>query len=251
MASGRTRGKGKTSAVLARRKAALERAASRMAEQRREAQEAEAQRLRREAAFDELVADFELAVEDEAAAVAEVEEEVARVRERGRVRIDAAKVAAARVVWAMGEAGETVAGCGQRLGVGVERIKELRRLGRERLAAGGSQAALGRVEADARGKATVPEGTAGGPDGEQPREGGGGAGRVGAVLRGSGVAPVAASSGSSDAAARSAPPAAPPSARSAPSAAPPGVALPGAPAGPSGVPGGGGGAQPGWPESSR
>ncbi|MBM9624432.1 hypothetical protein ACFQ60_47120 [Streptomyces zhihengii] len=121
--------------MLARRKVALERAAQRMAEQRREAQEAEAQRLRREKAFDELVADFELVVEGEAAVVAEVEREVERVRERGRVRIDAARVAAAGIVLAMGEAGETVVGCGRRLGVGVERVKELRRLGREHLAA--------------------------------------------------------------------------------------------------------------------
>src|SRR5690606_12706892 len=81
VASSRTKGKGKTSGMLARRKAALERAASRVAEQRRAAAEAEAERLRKEAAFDELAADFELAVEDEAAAAAEVEKEVARVRE--------------------------------------------------------------------------------------------------------------------------------------------------------------------------
>ncbi|MFE0440106.1 hypothetical protein ACFW2K_34870 [Streptomyces nigra] len=129
--SSRTTGKGKNSAMLARRKAALGRAAERMAERRRQAQEAEARRLRREAVFDELVADFELAVEDEAAAVAAVEEEIARVRERGQVRIGAAKVAAARIVLAMGEAGETMAGCALRLGVGVERVKELRRLARE------------------------------------------------------------------------------------------------------------------------
>ncbi|MFF8401718.1 hypothetical protein ACF06P_08805 [Streptomyces sp. NPDC015684] len=125
-----SRSRGRNSEVLARRKAALERAAARMAEERRAAAEAEAERLRREAAFDELVADFELAVQDEQAVAAEVEEEVRRVRERGQARIDEARVVAARVVWAMGEAGETVAGCGRRLGVGTERVKELRRLGR-------------------------------------------------------------------------------------------------------------------------
>lgn len=242
MASSRTKGKGKNSAVLTRRKAALERAAERMAERRRAAEEAEAQRLRQEAAFDELVADFELAVEDETAAAAEVEEEVARVRERGQVRIDAAKVAAARVVLAMGEAGETVAGCGLRLGVGVERVKELRRLGREDLAAGGSASAPEKVKADATGKtavagkAAVPQGTAGG---EQRRDGGGVPGQAGAVSPSGGAAPVAAP--------RVTAPAAPP----VPAAAPPGVPSTGVPAGPSGAPGGGGGARPGWPESSR
>ncbi|MFE5219326.1 MULTISPECIES: hypothetical protein [unclassified Streptomyces] len=132
----RSRSRGKNSEVLARRKAALERAASRMAGERRAAAQAEAERLRREAAFDELAADFELAVQDEQTVAAEVEEEVRRVRERGQARIDEARVAAARVVLAMGEAGETVAGCGRRLGVGTERVKELRRLGRE--AAGGA-----------------------------------------------------------------------------------------------------------------
>ncbi|MEU1916569.1 hypothetical protein [Streptomyces massasporeus] len=134
MAGSRARGKGKNSERLARRKAALERAASRVAEQRRAAAEAEAERLRQEAELDELVADFELAVEDERAVAAEVEEEVRLVRERGQARIDEARVVAARVVLAMGKAGETVAGCGRRLGVGVERVKELRRLGREALA---------------------------------------------------------------------------------------------------------------------
>ncbi|MEU7306300.1 hypothetical protein ABZ623_40250, partial [Streptomyces sp. NPDC007206] len=131
MAGSRSKSRGKSSEVLARRKAALERAASRMAEQRRAAAEAEAVRLRREAAFDELAADFELAVQDEQTVAAAVEEEVRRVRERGRLRIDEARLVAARVVLAMGEAGETVAGCGRRLGVGTERVKELRRLGRE------------------------------------------------------------------------------------------------------------------------
>ncbi|MER6434508.1 hypothetical protein ABT272_44010 [Streptomyces sp900105245] len=133
-----SRSRGKNSGLLARRKAALERAASRMAGERRAAAEAEAERLRQEAAFDVLAADFELAVQDEQTVAAEVEEEVRRVRERGRLRIDEARVVAARAVWAMGEAGETVAGCGRRLGVGVERVKELRRLGRE--AAGGAGA---------------------------------------------------------------------------------------------------------------
>ncbi|MEU6106498.1 hypothetical protein [Streptomyces flaveolus] len=124
MAVSRTKGVGKSGGRLARRKAALER----VAEQRRAAAEAEAERLRREAAFDELVADFELAVEDEQAVVAAVEEEeVRRVRERGRVRVAEARAVAARIVVAMGDAGETVAGCGRRLGVGVERVRELRR----------------------------------------------------------------------------------------------------------------------------
>ncbi|MFI5867129.1 hypothetical protein [Streptomyces sp. NPDC051546] len=242
VASSRTKGKG-NSAMLARRKAALGRAAERMAEQRRAAQEAEAARLRQEAAFDELVADFELAVEDETAAAAEVEEEIARVRERGQVRIDAAKVAAARVVLAMGEAGETVAGCGHRLGVGAERIKELRRLGREDLAAEGSDPVPEKAEADASEKAPVaqrakvPEGTAsGGPGGEQQREG--------VRAPGQGAVPVAAAPVTA--------PAVPPApvvapARSAPPAAPPSTA----PAGPSGAPEGGGGARPGWPQASR
>ncbi|MFF8478698.1 hypothetical protein [Streptomyces sp. NPDC015414] len=220
--------------VLARRKAALERAAKRMAERRRVAAQAEAERLRREAAFDEWVADFELAVEDEAAVVAEVEEEVARVRERGQARIRAACVVAARVVWAMGEAGETVAGCGQRLGVGVERVKELRRLGREVMAAEDSAPAqaeaLDMGKAAAPGKAAVQE-TAGGLGGERGRVGGRGPERPGAVSRGSGAASVAA------------PPETAP-------AAPPSVASLGAPAGSLGAPGGGG-ARWGWPESSR
>ncbi|MEU1466088.1 hypothetical protein ABZ467_36785 [Streptomyces sp. NPDC005727] len=236
MASSGTRGKGKSSAVLARRKAALERAAKRMAERRRVAAQAEAERLRREAAFDEWVADFELAVEDEAAVVAEVEEEVARVRERGQARIQAACVVAARVVLAMGEAGETVAGCGQRLGVGVERVKELRRLGREVMAAEDSAPAQAQAEAPDTGKATAlgkaaVQETAGELGGEQGRDGGRGPERPGAVSRGSGAASVAA------------PPETAP-------AAPPSVASLGAPAGSSGAPGGGG-ARSGWAESSR
>lgn len=55
-----------------------------------------------------------------------------RVRARGEAR-----VRAARVVVAMGGVGETVAGCGRRLGVSAERVKELRRLARE---AGGVEA---------------------------------------------------------------------------------------------------------------
>ncbi|MEW2161119.1 hypothetical protein AB0950_38815 [Streptomyces sp. NPDC007189] len=137
--------------MLARRKAALERAASRMAEQRRAAAEAEAVRLRREAEFDELVADFELAVEDEQTVAAAVEEEVRQVRERGRVRIDEARAVAARVVLAMGETGETVAGCAHRLGVGVERVKELRRLGREVAAEVGSGEVAQKVPGKVKG----------------------------------------------------------------------------------------------------
>ncbi|MFF2205184.1 hypothetical protein [Streptomyces sp. NPDC058145] len=134
MTASGARSRGKSGGVLARRKAVLQRAAARVAEQRRVAAEAEAERLRREAVLDELAADFELALEDEQAVATGVEEEVRRVRVRGRVRIEAARSQAARVVWAMGEAGETVAGCGHRLGVGVERIKELRRLAREAVA---------------------------------------------------------------------------------------------------------------------
>ncbi|MFD6335082.1 hypothetical protein ACFWGI_36660 [Streptomyces niveus] len=171
-ASRTTKGKGKTNGMLARRKAALERAASRMAEQRREAQEAEAERLRQEAAFDELAADFELAVEEELVVAAEVEEEVRRVRERGRVRIDAARVMAARVVLAMGEAGETVAGCGRRLGVGVDRVKELRRLGREALAGQDAGAGPEKMQVGVPEKRTVPRTTGAGPGGGQQREGG-------------------------------------------------------------------------------
>ncbi|MDF3303021.1 hypothetical protein [Streptomyces tropicalis] len=247
VASSRTKGNGKNSATLARRKAAMARAAERMAERRREAEETEARRLRQEAAFDELVADFELAVEDETAAAAEVEEEIARVRERGQVRIDAAKAAAARVVLAMGEAGETVAGCGQRLGVGVERVKELRRLGRETA----EGAVPEKRKADAPGKTADAEKTAaekesgGGPGGEQQRGGGRGAGQADDRPRGSGAAPVAAPPVTA--------PAVPPAlgadpVRSAPPAAPPGVPSAGTPAGPSGAPGG---ARPGWPESPR
>ncbi|MCX4826948.1 hypothetical protein OG883_45765 [Streptomyces sp. NBC_01142] len=228
MAGIRTKGKGKNSEMLARRRAALERAAERMAEQRRAAEEAEAERLRKEAAFDELVADFELAVEDETSVAAEVEEELRRVRERGQVRIDAARVVAARVVLAMGEAGETVAGCGRRLGVGAERIKELRRLGREDLGGEGSETMRERVKADAPEKAT-----AGGPGGEQQRDGVRAPGQAGAVSRGGGAAPVAA----------------PPVNAPAVLATPPRVVPPVAPpAGPSGAPGGVGGAR---PESSR
>ncbi|MFG2767818.1 hypothetical protein [Streptomyces rubiginosohelvolus] len=200
--------------MLARRKAALERAALRMAEQRRAAAEAESERLSREAAFDELVADFELAVEDERAVAAEVEEELRQVRERGRVRVEAARVQAARVVLAMGRE-ETVAGCAQRLGVGVERVKELRRLGRDALAEdadAGSEGSAGSV---------VPEARAAG--GKQD-EGGRAAGAVPPV----GAAPVAA----------------PPVPVRAPAV--PGVG-PVEPQGPAGE----GEARPGWRESSR
>ncbi|MFI9019316.1 hypothetical protein ACIGZI_35405 [Streptomyces griseus] len=235
--------------MLARRKAALERAAERMAGQRREAEEAEALRRRQEAAFDELVADFELAVQDETAAAAEVEEEVARVRERGQVRIDAARVAAARVVLAMGEAGETVAGCGQRLGVGVERVKELRRLGREGLAAEGAVVEKGRTGASGRTAAAVKtvgsrQGTAGGPGGEQQLDGGRGSGQGDAVSRGAGAGRVTAPPVTA--------PAAPPAPAAAPvRSAPSGVPSAGTPAGPSRGPGSGGGARGVWPESAR
>ncbi|MGC5266664.1 hypothetical protein ACPXCO_37255 [Streptomyces cyaneofuscatus] len=237
MAGNRTKGKGKTSEMLARRRAALERAAERMAAQRRAAEEAEAERQRQEAAFDELVADFELAVEEETLVAAELEEELRRVRERGQVRIDAAKVAAARVVLAMGKAGETVAGCGRRLGVGVERVKELRRLGREDSAEEDSEATPEKVEADSPGTASVAEKESGpdkarpdGPDGEQRRA----PGQAGAVARGGGTGPVAA------------PPVSAPAVPPAPPTAPPTP-----PIGPSEVPGGAGGARPGWPEPSR
>ncbi|MEU3639929.1 hypothetical protein AB0H23_27395 [Streptomyces albogriseolus] len=216
--------------MLARRKAALERAAERMAERRREAEDAEAQRLRREAEFDELVADFELAVEDEAAAVAAVEEEVARVRERGRVRVDAARVAAARVVLAMGEAGETVAGCGQRLGVGVERVKELRRLGRESLAVEGAGPGSGKAVGGGR-PVTPQQETAGGSGGEERLDGGSGAGRAGAVPV---TAPLV-----------TAPAAPPATGTGAGRAAPAGGSSSGGPAEASG------GGRPGWLEPSR
>ncbi|MEU6547888.1 hypothetical protein [Streptomyces sp. NPDC046859] len=217
VASSRTTGKGKNSAMLARRKAAMARAAERMAERRREAQEAEAQRLRREGAFDELVADFELAVEDEAAAVAAVEEEIARVQERGQVRIGAARVAAARIVLAMGEAGETVAGCALRLGVGVERVKELRRLAREDQ--GADDAALG------KGRTAAWRETAGGPGGEQRLDDGCAAGQTGTAARGAGA--VSAGAGAVSVTAPPAPGSA--QVRSAPSGGP----STGAPAGPS------------------
>lgn len=231
VAGSRTKGKGKNSEMLARRKAALERAAERMAEQRREAAEAEAKRLRQEEAFDELVADFELAVEEEKTVAAEVEEEVRRVRERGQVRIDEARVAAARVVLALGEAGETVAGCGRRLGVGAERVKELRRLGREDLAGEDSDTVAEKAKASAPerrgavGKGTVSEkATVGG----ERREGVRAPESAGSVSPGGGAPPVAA----------------PPVAAS-PVTAP-------SSAGSSGAPGPVGGAtRPGWPQSSR
>ncbi|MEV4868518.1 hypothetical protein [Streptomyces syringium] len=218
MATSRAKGKGQANGMLARRKAALERAASRVAEQRRAAQEAEAERLRQEAAYDELAADFELAVEDEQSVAAEVQEEVRRVRERGQVRIDAARVAAARVVLAMAEAGETVAGCGRRLGVGVERVKELRRLGREALA--GEEAGTASQKAAAAGGERRGGGRAAGP---------------------AGAGPVAA------------PVTAPPVAPSAASPVVPRTPTADASAGPSQTSGpvGGGAARPGWPEASR
>jgi len=215
-----------------------------MAEQRRAAAEAEAERLRQEAAFDELVADFELAVEDEKAVTAEVEEEVRRVRERGQVRIDEARVAAARVVLAMGEDGETVAGCARRLGVGQDRVKELRRLGREALDGQGPDAVTaGKAKGSASQKTPVVEkGTV--PEKATAAGGSGGEQREGVRAPGSGgAAPVAA------------PPVTAPAAPSAPAAAPvsPARTVPPALAsgGPSGASGPVSGARPGWPESSR
>ncbi|MGI5133825.1 hypothetical protein [Streptomyces sp. CA-106110] len=123
--------KGRGRSELARRRQALELAASRVTKERQAAQAAETERLRRETEYDELAADFELARQDEDAVAAEVEAEVRRVRELGQERIRQARLVGARVVVAMGDKGETVAGCAHRLGVGVDRIKELRRLGRE------------------------------------------------------------------------------------------------------------------------
>ncbi|MEV6676235.1 hypothetical protein AB0N09_05110 [Streptomyces erythrochromogenes] len=117
--------------LVARRRAALERAALRVSAEREAAERAEAERLAREAEFDEMAADFELAREDEEQVAAEVEAELRKVRERGQARILEVRLVAARVVVAMGEKGETVAGCARRLGVGADRVKELRRLGRE------------------------------------------------------------------------------------------------------------------------
>lgn len=133
-----TRGKARGGKELvARRRAALERAALRVSAERAAAERAEAERVAREAAFDEMAADFELAREDEEMVAAEVEEELRKVGERGQARIREARLVAARVVVAMGEKGETVAECAHRLGVGVDRVKELRRLGREEDSAGG------------------------------------------------------------------------------------------------------------------
>ncbi|MFE4959993.1 hypothetical protein ACFRCW_39980 [Streptomyces sp. NPDC056653] len=75
--------------------------------------------------MDELAADFELARQEEETVAADVEEEVRRIRERGQPRIQGARAAA------MGEFKETAARCGQRPGVGADRIKDLRRLRRE------------------------------------------------------------------------------------------------------------------------
>ncbi|MFC9269620.1 hypothetical protein ACFTXJ_17830 [Streptomyces zhihengii] len=121
--------------LVARRRAALARAALRVSAEREAAERLEAERLAREVMFDELAADFELAREDEEQVAAEVEAELRRVRERGQARIREVRLVAARVVVAMGERGETVAGCARRLGVGADRVKELRRLGREEGAA--------------------------------------------------------------------------------------------------------------------
>lgn len=130
MAASKSRARGGKE-LVARRRAALERAAVRVAAEREAAARAEEERLAREAEFDELAADFELAREDEEQVAAEVEAELRLVRERGQVRIQQVRLVAARVVVAMGGRGETVAGCARRLGVGADRVKELRRLGRE------------------------------------------------------------------------------------------------------------------------
>lgn len=134
MAASKSRARGGKE-LVARRRAALERAAVRVAAEREAAARAEEERLAREAEFDELAADFELAREDEEQVAAEVEAELRLVRERGQVRIQQVRLVAARVVVAMGGRGETVAGCARRLGVGADRVKELRRLGREEGAA--------------------------------------------------------------------------------------------------------------------
>ncbi|MFE0773290.1 hypothetical protein [Streptomyces sp. NPDC058861] len=149
--------------LMARRKAALERAALRVAAEREAAARAEEERLAREAEFDELVADFELAREDEDQVAAEVEAELRLVRERGQARIQLVRLAAARVVVAMGDRGETVAGCARRLGVGSDRVKELRRLGREEGAEGAGEEAVG--EGGGGGLAVVDGDGAGGESG--------------------------------------------------------------------------------------
>lgn len=95
VAGSRTKGVRKSGGRLARRKRRLSGGA-----EQRQAAETEAARLPQEAAFDELVADFELAVEDEQA-VAAAAEEVRRVRDR--VRVAEARAVAARIVVAMGE----------------------------------------------------------------------------------------------------------------------------------------------------
>ncbi|MFE8940989.1 hypothetical protein ACFYNX_26330 [Streptomyces sp. NPDC007872] len=142
-------------ALVARRKAALEQAALRVAAEREAAARAEEERLAREAEFDELAADFELAREDEEEVAAAVEAEVRLVRERGQARIHQVRMVAARVVVAMGDRGETVAGCARRLGVGSDRVKELRRLGREEGAEGAGEGGAGEdgglVVADGQG----------------------------------------------------------------------------------------------------
>ncbi|MFJ5635251.1 hypothetical protein ACIQF5_21770 [Streptomyces goshikiensis] len=140
--------------LMARRRAALERAASRVAAEREAAARAELERLAREAEFDELAADFELAREDEEQVAAEVEAELRLVRERGQARVQGVRLVAARVVVLMGDRGETVAGCARRLGVGADRVKELRRLGREEGAGEGGGLAI----ADGEGEGGEPGG---------------------------------------------------------------------------------------------
>ncbi|MFB7836197.1 hypothetical protein [Streptomyces sp. NPDC056056] len=144
--------------LMARRRAALERAAERVAAEREAAARAEEERLAREAEFDELAADFELAREDEDQVAAEVEAELRLVRERGQARIQQVRLAAARVVVAMGDRGETVAGCARRLGVGSDRVKELRRLGREEGEQLGTGEGGGLAVADGEGEGREPGG---------------------------------------------------------------------------------------------
>ncbi|WP_326581619.1 hypothetical protein OIE69_44465 (plasmid) [Actinacidiphila glaucinigra] len=158
-------GKSRGAKDLARRRAALERVQARLAEERRAAEEAEQARRLREASLDELAADFELAQEDAGRIAEEVEAEVRRVRARGEERMRQARLQAAQVVVAMGEAGETVVACGRRLGVSAERVKELRRLARE--AGGDGGPGVAGVAAD-QGGGVARSGTSRGQGGVEP-----------------------------------------------------------------------------------
>ncbi|MFF3256998.1 hypothetical protein ACFYWP_39860 [Actinacidiphila glaucinigra] len=151
--------KSRTNGDVARRRAVLERVRSRVAEERRQVEEAEAARRRRESELEELAVDFELATQDVGRVAEEIEEQVRRVRARGEAQLRAARVRAARVVVAMGAVGETVAGCGRRLGVSAERVKELRRLAREDDAGDGEPggAGAGRGGGDGDGAETAGE----------------------------------------------------------------------------------------------